>query len=50
MGVSPENPVQGAPAPQGKPDLESLLGQLHTGGAQMAPAVAQAPAQPTPGV
>jgi hypothetical protein len=50
MGVSPENPVQGAPAGAQQPNLEQLLSQLHTGGAQMAPAIAQAPAQPAPGV
>lgn len=51
MGVGPENPVQGgAPAqPQGQPSLQELLANLH-GGAQMAPAVAQAPAPAPAGV
>ena len=43
MGVGPENPIQGQ-APQGKPDIQSLLEQLHAGApitppnAQMGPA------------
>ena len=60
LGASPDNPIQGAPAPQGKPSLQDLLEQLHTGGAPsggamppqggMAPAVAQAPAPAPAGV
>jgi len=51
LGVSPENPIQGGG--QGAPDLQTLLQSLHTGGmggAQMAPAVAQAPAPAPAGV
>jgi len=58
LGVSPENPIQGATpqGPQGQPSLQDLLEQLHSGGgapmggAQMAPAVAQAPAPAPAGV
>ena len=51
MGVSAENPVQGA-APAGKPSLQDLLGQLGGGGAPPAPGapVAQAPAPAPAGV
>lgn len=55
LGASPENPIQGAPTPQGKPDLQTLLASLHGGAGGppqggMAPAVAQAPAPAPAGV
>jgi hypothetical protein len=52
MGVNPQtNPIQGAvPQQQGQPSMQDLLEQLHSGGAQMAPAVAQAPAPAPAGV
>jgi hypothetical protein len=31
MGISPDNPVQGGGPPAGKPSLQDLLAQLHTG-------------------
>jgi hypothetical protein len=49
MGVSPTNPVQGG-APAQPQNVQSLIDQLHAGGAQMAPAVAQAPAPAPAGV
>jgi hypothetical protein len=52
LGVSPDNPIQGA-APQGQPSAQDLLAQLHGGGAPqggLAPAVAQAPAPAPAGV
>ena len=51
LGVSPDNPVQGAQPPQGKPDMQALLQQLHQGGgAPMGGPVAQAPAPAPAGV
>ena len=63
LGVSPENPVQGAQAPQGpqgQPSVQDLLEMLHSGGGGsqgamppqggMAPAVAMAPAPAPAGV
>ena len=32
MGVSAENPIQGAPQPGGQPNLQDLLAQLQKGG------------------
>jgi hypothetical protein len=51
LGASPENPIQGAMPPQGKPDIQSLLQQLHAGGgAPQGGPVAQAPAPAPAGV
>jgi hypothetical protein len=51
MGVNPQtNPIQGAAPQAGPASMQDLLEQLHGGGAQMAPAVAQAPAPAPAGV